>query len=89
MVPPRLSHAKWCLSRKGSMRIRTASSPGLAAAVSGLLSARACAVAFPTAVTGSNVVFVLILVLGFTWVAKNTVLIEGSRTIPAGPHATA
>jgi hypothetical protein len=71
------------------MRIRTASSPGLAAVLAGLLSARAVAVAFPTAVAGSNVVFVLILVLGLTWVAKNTLPIEGSSTISAGPHAAA
>jgi hypothetical protein len=77
------------LSRKGCMRIRTASSPGLAGAWSGLLSARAFAVAFPTAVTGSNVAFVLILVRGLTWVAKNTIPIVGSRTISAGRHAAA
>jgi hypothetical protein len=77
------------LSRKGCMRMRTASSPGLAAALSGLLSARAFAVTLLTAVTGSNVVFVLILVLGLTWVTKNTVPIVGSGTISAGPHAAA
>jgi hypothetical protein len=77
------------LSRKGCMRIRTASSSGLAAALSGLLSALAGAVAFPTAVTGSNVVFVLILVLALTWVAKNTVPIDLSRTLSGGPHAAA
>jgi hypothetical protein len=63
--------------------------PGLAAALSGLLSARAFAVAFRTVVTGSNVVFVLILVLGLTGVAKPTLPIEGRRTISAGPHAAA
>ena len=54
------------------MWIQTARSAGLATALAGLLIAGAFAIAFPAAVTGSNVVLVLILVLGLAWVGKNT-----------------
>ena len=72
MFPPRLSHPNGAYAEGGSMWIQTPRTAGLVTTLSGLLIAGAFAVAFPTVVTGSNVVLVLIFVLGLAWVAKNT-----------------
>jgi hypothetical protein len=54
------------------MWIQSARSAGLAAALGGLLVATAIGIAFPAVLTGTNMVLLLLLVLGLAWVGKTT-----------------